>query len=189
MKKIFSKSKGISKDSWNSLRITPPSPLSPRSARRAQLLPVAIGCHASGIKDDFLSVSISVISGSCLPSVLSVPPWCNIFPPAKNRCGEALGNRDNGARHLLGMLFENRNRRPTFWNALFVRFDQNSTRFGTCRFGNDLSAQHLRHRHVTKPRSFVTKVGTPRIRKKLSLDFETLRKSRTSWKSWTRWKS
>ncbi len=149
---FFSRSRGISKIRGTHLASTPwllaamPSAL--RSSRH------------------FMSASIS---GSNFPPWSLCPLWFNIFPPAKNRCGEALGNRDNGVRPLLGMLFENRNRRPSFWNVLVARLDLNSTHFGTCECRKDLNSHHLRHRPVTKPRSFVTEVGTPAHARKISL--------------------
>ena len=67
------------------------------------------------------------------------------------------------------MLFDNRNRRQSFWNTLAVRFDQKSTRFGTCGFRKDLDDQNLRFGQVTKPKTFGAKVGTRADERKIEL--------------------
>jgi hypothetical protein len=75
-----------------------------------------------------------------------------------------------------------------FWNAQAVRLDLNSTHFGTCEFRNRLDDHDLRHRQVTKPRSFVTKVGTPAIVTKVELcvlrELQTKQSWQTSQSSW-----
>jgi hypothetical protein len=63
-----------------------------------------------------------------------------------------------------------------FWNALNVRFVQKSTRFVTCECRKGLNLQHLRRRQVTKPRSFVTKVGTPAQKRKIRFAYSGGRK-------------
>jgi hypothetical protein len=50
-----------------------------------------------------------------------------------------------------------------------VRFEQKSTRFGTCDFRKDLDDQDLRFGLVTKPKTFGVKVGTPALGRKIEL--------------------
>ncbi len=50
-----------------------------------------------------------------------------------------------------------------------MRFVQKSTRFGAGECRKRLNDQHLQRHHVTKPKSFVTKVGTPAQKQKISL--------------------
>lgn len=87
-------------------------------------------------------------------------------PLAKNRCGEAIFNRDNGACQLVGVLFDNQKTQRGLLERALCAFRPKVDSFWNVRMSQAFEWSALATSPRDKTQDFRHKVETPRRSKK-----------------------